>query len=87
MVEDIVIPDEPMIPQAQPALLKKRSSKYDERIKICVDDIVGQFAECVVCFNIFNDPYITICGHTFCKECISEVVNIQHKCPICNHVL
>jgi len=45
---------------------------------------VGEFAECIICFQTFNDPYITKCGHTFCKACIFEVVNRQHKCPVCN---
>lgn len=67
--------------------MQKRPSKYDEQIKISVDDIVGKYAECIICFNTFNDPYITKCGHTFCKQCISEVVNRQHKCPVCNHEL
>ena len=67
--------------------LQKRQSKYDETIKICVDDIVGQFAECIICFQTFNDPYITKCGHTFCKDCISESVNRLHKCPVCNQEL
>ena len=39
-----------------------------------------------------NEPYITKCGHTFCKVsvfllirqvCISECVNRQHECPEC----
>ena len=48
---------------------------------------MGEFAECIICFQTFSDPYITKCGHTFCKDCISEVVNRQHKCPICNQDL
>ena len=64
--------------------LQRQRSRYDEQIKISVEDIVGQFAECIICFQTFNDPYITKCGHTFCKECIQEVVNRQHKCPVCN---
>ena len=84
---DELVLDEPEIPMGAPPGLQKRQSKYDETIKICVDDIVGQFAECVVCFQTYTDPYITKCGHTFCKDCISEVVNRQHKCPVCNHEL
>jgi hypothetical protein len=30
-----------------------------------------------------QDPSITKCGHTFCKECIAEQVNRKHECPLC----
>lgn len=74
-----------VVEDVPPLLRKKQVSKYDETaVKICVDEIVGEFAECTVCLETFNDPYITKCGHTFCKNCIHEVVNRQHKCPICN---
>ena len=64
--------------------LQKKPSKFDEAIKINVEDIVGKFADCTVCFDTFKDPYITKCGHTYCKDCIFEVVNRQHRCPACN---
>lgn len=56
-------------------ILQKKPSKFDDAIKINVEDIVGKFADCTVCFDTFKDPYITKCGHTYCKECIFEVVN------------
>ena len=48
--------------------------------------------ECELCFENFNrverlPKIIQKCGHTFCKECIQEVVNRQHKCPVCNQAL
>ena len=67
--------------------LDRKSSKFEEAIKIDVQDIVGKFADCVICCDTFRDPYITKCGHTYCKECIFEVVNRQHKCPSCNEPL
>ena len=36
---------------------------------------------------MFKNPFITPCGHTFCKDCIFEVVNRQHRCPVCNQDL
>lgn len=45
------------------------------QIKINVEHLLQQKCECPICFNIFQDPYLTKCGHTFCKECIFEVIN------------
>ena len=28
-------------------------------------------------------PVITHCKHVFCKACITKVIQIQHKCPMC----
>lgn len=36
---------------------------------------------CNICFDIFKDPRILICGHTFCYKCIIRLSNL--KCPIC----
>ncbi|KAF5357721.1 hypothetical protein D9758_007422 [Tetrapyrgos nigripes] len=31
--------------------------------------------ECSICFDVFTDPVITHCGHTFCRECLLSVLN------------
>ena len=36
-----------------------------------------------MCFDLFKEPTIAKCGHTFCKGCIEEVVSRQHSCPVC----
>jgi SNF2 family DNA or RNA helicase len=41
---------------------------------------------CPICRCEFDDPVVTECGHNFCYECITEVLNIQsykRECPIC----
>ncbi len=53
------------------------------QIKINVEQVLTQKCECPICFNVYQDPHLTKCGHTFCKECISEVINRQHLCPEC----
>lgn len=67
--------------------LDKKNSRLDEAIKINIQEIVEKLATCSVCFETYKDPYITKCGHTYCKECISEVINRQHRCPQCNQNL
>ncbi|KAK0742163.1 SNF2 family N-terminal domain-containing protein [Apiosordaria backusii] len=39
--------------------------------------------ECPVCFEAMKSPVITHCKHVFCRPCISKVIEIQGKCPMC----
>ena len=53
-----------------------------QKIKIDVSSILDRF-DCPICMCKMQDPCITKCGHTFCKECIAEQVNRKHECPLC----
>lgn len=39
--------------------------------------------ECAVCLEPLHSPVITTCGHFFGFDCISKVIETQHKCPMC----
>ncbi|KEF60565.1 uncharacterized protein A1O9_02126 [Exophiala aquamarina CBS 119918] len=39
--------------------------------------------ECPICLETLKDPMITACAHSFCRDCISRVINAQHRCPLC----
>ncbi|KAJ9641804.1 hypothetical protein H2199_005017 [Coniosporium tulheliwenetii] len=39
--------------------------------------------DCPVCLDILKDPVITCCAHVFCHACIEQVIEHQHKCPLC----
>ncbi|XP_071205053.1 zinc-binding protein A33-like isoform X1 [Salvelinus alpinus] len=40
---------------------------------------------CPVCRNIFNDPVVLLCSHSFCKACLEEYwkQNEYRQCPVC----
>ncbi|KOC12858.1 SNF2 family helicase [Aspergillus flavus AF70] len=38
---------------------------------------------CPICLDTLEQPVITACAHTFCKGCIEQVIERQHKCPMC----
>ncbi|KAJ5287188.1 hypothetical protein N7478_002874 [Penicillium angulare] len=38
---------------------------------------------CAICLDNFDAPVITACAHSFCKGCIEQVIERQHKCPLC----
>lgn len=44
---------------------------------------------CPICMeSLFkNNPHSTICGHMFCRPCITQAVQISKKCPLCNKKL
>ena len=39
--------------------------------------------ECAICLEDLHAPVITHCGHVFGGDCISRVIETQHKCPMC----
>lgn len=38
---------------------------------------------CSVCLDLLEQPVITACAHPFCRACIEQVIEKQHKCPLC----
>lgn len=52
---------------------------FNNEIKVSDDS-------CPICRCEFDDPVVTSCGHNFCYECITEVLNMtsyKRECPIC----
>ncbi|KAK5046215.1 hypothetical protein LTR84_008358 [Exophiala bonariae] len=39
--------------------------------------------ECPVCLDSLQDSVVTACAHSFCRDCISRVIETQRKCPLC----
>ncbi|KAM4607537.1 nuclear factor 7, ovary-like [Polymixia lowei] len=40
---------------------------------------------CPVCYNIFKDPVVLSCSHSFCKACLQTwwIDKPTHECPLC----
>jgi len=39
---------------------------------------------CPLCHDLFHDPVLTPCGHSFCRVCISRACGSGHNgCPLC----
>lgn len=45
--------------------------------------LIHESLDCTICMCIFKEPVITMCGHSFCKNCIEECINRSHTCPVC----
>ncbi|XP_071387841.1 E3 ubiquitin-protein ligase TRIM39-like [Centroberyx affinis] len=41
---------------------------------------------CPICHDIFKDPVILTCSHSFCKACLQKwwTEKLIHDCPLCN---
>jgi hypothetical protein len=35
---------------------------------------IDQDFVCIICFDLYYQPVTTNCGHTFCKECLSNTL-------------
>ncbi|KGO66055.1 Zinc finger, RING-type [Penicillium italicum] len=38
---------------------------------------------CAICLDNLDQPVITACAHSYCWGCIEQVIERQHKCPLC----
>ncbi len=48
--------------------------------------LIQELLECPVCFNLFENPHVLPCQHTYCKACINSLFDKTSKtlnCPIC----
>lgn len=58
-------------------ILDKYGLKYIKKEKIQNKD---ELFKCPICFNKLDNPTVINCGHTFCKNCISDI----DTCTMCN---
>ena len=61
----------------------KRSAAAFNGIQGSSSDISSDFM-CPICFDLICEPYITACGHTFCRACICRSIEALRRCPKCS---
>jgi len=59
-----------------------------EELHIKFKTIIDNTTECSICFNDFKKIVVTtlnMCGHTFCKKCVSKCFGVKDciECPLC----
>src|SRR5690348_8968487 len=54
-----------------------------------MEPIISETLECPKCKNIFNDPVLLSCDHSFCFNCISQSISKEEEsipCFICHQI-
>lgn len=46
--------------------------------------ITSNAYKCPICLQLYREPYSTLCGHSFCRECISLHLERSSRCPVCS---
>lgn len=60
------------------SLVGGSSSSFDHSFNHNVLDL-----HCPICLNIFSNPFIIRCGHTFCYDCLQSAFQEKNQCPLC----
>uniref|UniRef100_A0A672LYN4 Nuclear factor 7, ovary-like n=1 Tax=Sinocyclocheilus grahami TaxID=75366 RepID=A0A672LYN4_SINGR len=49
------------------------------------DNLLSKDFSCPVCHEIFKDPVVLSCSHSFCKECLQQFWRTKktQECPVC----
>eukprot|EP00667_Euglena_gracilis_P029880 EG_transcript_40342 len=49
---------------------------------------IAKELRCVICMDLFQDPVVTPCNHSFCRPCIEQHLRNSSSCPLCKmHVI
>nr|XP_054774097.1 uncharacterized protein LOC129282200 [Lytechinus pictus] len=67
------------------------AEKIPEKIEIEKASSSSQNLICPLCLDIFDEPTILTCGHTFCRKCLKKYdlthQDIDHMvCPLCREI-
>ncbi|KAF2645809.1 hypothetical protein P280DRAFT_417930 [Massarina eburnea CBS 473.64] len=60
-------------------LTEENKSALQKMLQLTIDSQ----EDCPVCIDTLKEPVITKCAHIFCSACIEQVIQVQHKCPMC----
>jgi Lon protease-like protein len=62
-------------------------SDLDRALLDRLREAVSKELDCHVCYNTMLEPTTTACGHTFCRRCLTRVLDHASICPICRRDL
>lgn len=61
--------------------------KIDMDLLSRLREVLQKEVECQICYNMMLDPVTTCCGHTFCRRCLTRVLDHSNYCPACRRQL
>ena len=66
------------------------ASRGTKRLQPLLAGVDGSYEDrdsellCPICLETMADPYVTVCGHSFCHGCIVKSFDLTNKCPKCS---
>lgn len=63
--------------------LEELEATLDKALRNTWDCISEEDLECLLCRQCLSDPVTTPCGHTFCRDCLTRVLDHRLSCPLC----
>ena len=67
---------------------------FKDTKKVSIDDIMkcttstsisNNSVNCTICMSEPHDPVSVVCGHVYCKQCITQwITSCKATCPLCN---
>ncbi|RAL11628.1 putative ATP-dependent protease (CrgA) [Aspergillus homomorphus CBS 101889] len=64
-----------------------RAETATQRSFMKLKDAIRSELDCQVCYSLILDPLTTPCGHTFCRDCVTMVMDHSDLCPVCRRKL
>jgi hypothetical protein len=68
------------------------SLRLSKRPPLSKSTLLQELLECPICMNLYENPHVLPCQHTFCKKCLVLLQNNESHlkttldCPICREV-
>lgn len=57
-----------------------------------IRNLTSDYLTCTICWDIFIQPKMLYCGHSYCAKCLEDYIRVIHRhrncfeCPVCRHL-
>ncbi|KAK4176218.1 putative ATP-dependent protease [Triangularia setosa] len=70
-------------------LQQSSSANSDEPVLNRLSKVLRPEFNCPICFELFEEPVTTPCGHTYCQPCLQAITSLgeDFSCPVCRQPL
>lgn len=87
-----VPPDKPIVLCDDAVEADQSCSKKKKTGKQLINDVQSDESKelkltCSICISTMEEETSTVCGHIFCKKCITNAINVWKRCPTCRKKL
>lgn len=73
--------------EADQSSSKKRKTGQQLSSDVQSDESKEVKLTCAICISTMEEETSTVCGHIFCKKCITNAIHLWKRCPTCRKKL